>query len=352
MEGENSSFPISTQSTIDQLAQVLLPSTMESLLSQLSSPSSSLLPLTFLPPLSSSSSSYHSSDPSDDLLRALDSLPSSVSSAHSLLSPPIHAPTPIRPTPFLSPHSYSSSLGSCGSLPLSSLSSSPSALSPLPTSLSSGSSAFSLLQLPILSDPFSPLGRRCSAPEGPPRPELRLNMEKRRFSDFSSDLHESSSSSELRRRHSMLPSSITIPERKSSNPRKQRTIYAGGQTKVLEEAFLSQRYMVGTEREALASKLGLSEAQVRVWFQNRRSKHRKQRRTLSGSFDIPPSSTVLSPTIITTVSSTVPQFNLPSTGPLSPTQLSALGPLFSSTLPSFEALSSLSTIRNLEMRDN
>lgn len=53
-----------------------------------------------------------------------------------------------------------------------------------------------------------------------------------RFSDFSSDLHESSSSSELRRRHSMLPSSITIPERKSSNPRKQRTIYAGGQTKV------------------------------------------------------------------------------------------------------------------------
>lgn len=190
---------------------------MESLLSQLSSPSSSLLPLTFLPPLSSSSSSYHSSDPSDDLLRALDSLPSSVSSAHSLLSPPIHAPTPIRPTwviypmifdlyssfsPFLSPHSYSSSLGSCGSLPLSSLSSSPSALSPLPTSLSSGSSgtvffiyhlqffipAFSLLQLPILSDPFSPLGRRCSAPEGPPRPELRLNMEKRRY-----DCHHSHS---------------------------------------------------------------------------------------------------------------------------------------------------------------
>ncbi|GMR42071.1 hypothetical protein PMAYCL1PPCAC_12266, partial [Pristionchus mayeri] len=52
------------------------------------------------------------------LLRALDALPSSVS-GHSLLSPPpIHAPTPIRPTPsLLSPHSYSSSLGSCASLP-------------------------------------------------------------------------------------------------------------------------------------------------------------------------------------------------------------------------------------------
>lgn len=61
------------------------------------------------------------------------------------------------------------------------------------------------------------------------RPSINLSF---RFSDFSSDLHESTSSSELRRRHSMLPSSITIPERKSSNPRKQRTIYAGGQTKV------------------------------------------------------------------------------------------------------------------------
>ncbi|CAI4227490.1 unnamed protein product [Auanema sp. JU1783] len=57
--------------------------------------------------------------------------------------------------------------------------------------------------------------------------------------------------------------------------RKQRTIYGAKQTKVLEEAFSSQKYMVGTEREVLACKLGLTEAQVRVWFQNRRSKQRK-----------------------------------------------------------------------------
>ncbi|GMS89185.1 hypothetical protein PENTCL1PPCAC_11360, partial [Pristionchus entomophagus] len=331
---------------------VLLPSTMESLLSQLSSPSTSLLPHSFLPPsLPPSDSSLLPPSSPDDLLRALDALPSSVSSGHSLFSPSIHAPTPIRPTPsLLSPHSYSSSLGSCGSLPLSSLSSSPSALSPLPTSLSSGSSAFSLLQLPYISDPFSLLeNRRSSAPEGPPRTDSIL-IEKRRFSDFTSDGRDSSC--ELRRRHSMVPSSYGIAERKSSNPRKQRTIYAGGQTKVLEEAFLSQRYMVGTEREALASKLGLTEAQVRVWFQNRRSKHRKQSRTLSGSFDIPPSTTITSPTVLTCVSSTIPQLSIPSTSDqFSPSHISSLVPLFGSTLSSLEALSGLSSIQHLQMGD-
>ncbi|VDK30882.1 unnamed protein product [Anisakis simplex] len=62
----------------------------------------------------------------------------------------------------------------------------------------------------------------------------------------------------------------------SASQRKQRTIYGASQTRVLERAFEEQQYMVGTERELLAERLGLSEAQVRVWFQNRRSKWRKQ----------------------------------------------------------------------------
>ncbi|CAI5446598.1 unnamed protein product [Caenorhabditis angaria] len=67
--------------------------------------------------------------------------------------------------------------------------------------------------------------------------------------------------------------------RASLTTRKQRTIYGSRQTEQLEDAFHSQKYMVGAEREQLAHRLGLTESQVRVWFQNRRSKHRKLSRT-------------------------------------------------------------------------
>uniref|UniRef100_S4RUW0 Homeobox domain-containing protein n=1 Tax=Petromyzon marinus TaxID=7757 RepID=S4RUW0_PETMA len=44
----------------------------------------------------------------------------------------------------------------------------------------------------------------------------------------------------------------------------------------LEKEFAREQYMVGTERYFLASSLHLTEAQVKVWFQNRRIKWRKQ----------------------------------------------------------------------------
>lgn len=55
-----------------------------------------------------------------------------------------------------------------------------------------------------------------------------------------------------------------------------RTIFTPDQLEQLEKIFEKQQYMVGTERFYLASKLHLSEAQVKVWFQNRRIKWRKQ----------------------------------------------------------------------------
>nr|BAD52255.1 homeo domain transcription factor Not [Halocynthia roretzi] len=56
-----------------------------------------------------------------------------------------------------------------------------------------------------------------------------------------------------------------------------RTIFTPEQLERLEREFLKQQYMVGTERFYLAKELNLGEAQVKVWFQNRRIKWRKQK---------------------------------------------------------------------------
>ncbi|CAL1527708.1 unnamed protein product, partial [Lymnaea stagnalis] len=55
-----------------------------------------------------------------------------------------------------------------------------------------------------------------------------------------------------------------------------RTIFTPEQLEKLEAEFERQQYMVGTERYYLAATLNLTEAQVKVWFQNRRIKWRKQ----------------------------------------------------------------------------
>ncbi|XP_075591604.1 uncharacterized protein LOC124493151 [Dermatophagoides farinae] len=55
-----------------------------------------------------------------------------------------------------------------------------------------------------------------------------------------------------------------------------RTIFTPEQLERLENEFEKQQYMVGTGRLYLASTLNLTEAQVKVWFQNRRIKWRKQ----------------------------------------------------------------------------
>ncbi|XP_034245028.1 homeobox protein engrailed-like ceh-16 [Thrips palmi] len=55
-----------------------------------------------------------------------------------------------------------------------------------------------------------------------------------------------------------------------------RTIFTADQLERLEAEFERQQYMVGPERLYLAHALNLTEAQVKVWFQNRRIKWRKQ----------------------------------------------------------------------------
>uniref|UniRef100_A0A3P8WCT4 Notochord homeobox n=2 Tax=Cynoglossus semilaevis TaxID=244447 RepID=A0A3P8WCT4_CYNSE len=63
---------------------------------------------------------------------------------------------------------------------------------------------------------------------------------------------------------------------KGGKSKRMRTSFTSEQLSRLEKEFARQQYMVGSERVLLASALHLTEAQVKVWFQNRRIKWRKQ----------------------------------------------------------------------------
>uniref|UniRef100_A0A672FMD0 Homeobox protein EMX1-like n=1 Tax=Salarias fasciatus TaxID=181472 RepID=A0A672FMD0_SALFA len=60
-------------------------------------------------------------------------------------------------------------------------------------------------------------------------------------------------------------------------PKRIRTAFSPSQLLRLERAFEKNHYVVGAERKQLATSLSLSETQVKVWFQNRRTKYKRQK---------------------------------------------------------------------------
>jgi len=59
-------------------------------------------------------------------------------------------------------------------------------------------------------------------------------------------------------------------------PRRMRTVFTPQQLERLERHFKSQQYVGSAQRIYIAKQLGLSETQVKVGFQNRRIRWRKQ----------------------------------------------------------------------------
>lgn len=72
-------------------------------------------------------------------------------------------------------------------------------------------------------------------------------------------------------------------------PRRARTAFTYEQLVALENKFKTTRYLSVCERLNLALQLSLTETQVKIWFQNRRTKWKKQNPGLD--VNSPPSST-------------------------------------------------------------
>lgn len=76
--------------------------------------------------------------------------------------------------------------------------------------------------------------------------------------------------------HSSTPTQQTNQKTPSRRTRRVRTAFTPFQLLCLETSFEKNHYVVGSERKQLASYLKLSETQVKVWFQNRRTKWKRQ----------------------------------------------------------------------------
>ncbi|XP_025093961.1 homeobox protein Nkx-2.6-like [Pomacea canaliculata] len=64
---------------------------------------------------------------------------------------------------------------------------------------------------------------------------------------------------------------------KQRQKRKPRVLFSQAQVYELERRFKQQRYLSAPEREQMASMLKLTSTQVKIWFQNRRYKCKRQR---------------------------------------------------------------------------
>nr|XP_020480781.1 NK1 transcription factor-related protein 2-like [Monopterus albus] len=66
-------------------------------------------------------------------------------------------------------------------------------------------------------------------------------------------------------------------QRSKAKSRRIRTAFTTDQLQIMEHSFQRCHYLSVLERHAIASALRLSENQVKIWFQNRRTKWKKER---------------------------------------------------------------------------
>ncbi|XP_026858875.2 barH-like homeobox 1a [Electrophorus electricus] len=98
--------------------------------------------------------------------------------------------------------------------------------------------------------------------------------------DYIEKLHSNSSSdSEYRVKDEAdreISSSRENPSSRLKKPRKARTAFTDHQLAQLERSFERQKYLSVQDRMELAASLSLTDTQVKTWYQNRRTKWKRQ----------------------------------------------------------------------------
>ncbi|KNC30838.1 Homeobox protein invected [Lucilia cuprina] len=61
----------------------------------------------------------------------------------------------------------------------------------------------------------------------------------------------------------------------NNEDKRPRTAFSGSQLARLKHEFNENRYLTEKRRQQLSSELGLNEAQIKIWFQNKRAKLKK-----------------------------------------------------------------------------
>ncbi|KAG9261922.1 barH-like 1 homeobox protein [Astyanax mexicanus] len=98
--------------------------------------------------------------------------------------------------------------------------------------------------------------------------------------DYTDKVHSNSSSdSEYRVKDEAereISSSGESPSSRLKKPRKARTAFTDHQLAELERSFARQKYLSVQDRMELAASLNLTDTQVKTWYQNRRTKWKRQ----------------------------------------------------------------------------
>ncbi|XP_066467794.1 H2.0-like homeobox protein isoform X2 [Tiliqua scincoides] len=108
-----------------------------------------------------------------------------------------------------------------------------------------------------------------SAP-APSSKDLKFGIDRILSAEFDPKLKESNT---LRGPYAVLTKD-TLPQTYKRKRSWSRAVFSNLQRKGLEKRFEIQKYVTKPDRKQLAAMLGLTDAQVKVWFQNRRMKWR------------------------------------------------------------------------------